>query len=881
MHTEAEQKKERKRMQALLELFTSECKYTYDLILWTRTFKHLTVNSPNLGLTEKHLFLTNIMANTDEILVIHTELLSLMMGILKTTRSTSKNEFLALEVPEESVISICEGFSKRKPRLSKAYIEYATRIPKATGDMEHILGKNPIYASEIAEVLERVNRLHLGCMHFIMRPMQKITRYPLLLNAIQKNARPKEKESIEKAINNIQVINMQVNQNVQYSAAYFSLYHLAHSLNLSRDQHVSIGIMQKERKLLRLEENLDLFIDRTHKKNISLAILDNCVFFIENTIRRVNNKVAKEEKNIIDTFIPLNVLKVSKQYAEEQGMYIVDLTIPGKTYSIHGPEWVTDGIYQSVIEAKRFEQERFYKVTIIATRLGIQDKNISLVLLNNKEPSEENKPTIKTERNQQTEQKERPDSVYTSSTPDNHNAYNNQRTENDKNISKTEEEKEEETEKETKTEEEKKNKDDLQSKSVENTPTETSLSEENSPKKLVYLEQNTRAPIESSKVPSESISNETNTNLSNSSSSSDNNTETYTELEIKDSSIQLDHTFQAPEQTPEPQPTTELPKDITKQDTMIILPSSQLGRFGDLAIGTNKHMEILFGTERIQIDTKEAKNLVYSPSLQTVFFLRDLSLYYLVITSKSNLKESQAQPKKIAKKISVSFLKENIDTVEPEYKDCLVIKQIGYLGSEELIIYKLISTGDNTIKKSIFRKMYIAGNIMDIVFFGSHMVIASNDFELIDLQDLTTQELLDPLDKTIGLYVDKQMSKPISMKKIKDNRYLIVFDDLGLIVNRYGSRRKLNILFLWFMRIHSIHIIEDYVIALGTDLVKIYTLEDSILRSVIEIKEGKLLPHPTELLIYNDEFLYNIIINRNTTGKESKNQIEPNTIPNV
>ncbi|KAI5185794.1 hypothetical protein NEHOM01_1071 [Nematocida homosporus] len=678
MSTISNTKNEAKRMQALLELFQSEAEYTYDLILWTRTFKHLVVNTSNLSTYNKQVFISNVMLNSQSIFDLHDEIFQVMCTTFSMARNTPKEVFLAMEISTEQVEEVCSAIIKRKARMLQIYSEYANRVPQATGDMERLLGENPAFDSEASEVLMRMNRLHLGYSHFIMRPMQKIARYPLLLQAIHKKARENEVNILEETSQAIQQINIMVNQNVQYSANYFTLYHLVHTSNI-RDTHnqVSAGIMQKDRKLIRLEE-MTLQADRS-KQSVTVVLLDNCMFILYNIIRTASSSTANHqnvyEKKILNGFMPLNNITAELVKHPVTGdIYQLLISCKDQTYCLEGAEWLLEGMCKDIVDTIAVEKDKFIPITVQQLELNPPGENVSLAVI-------------------------RPNPNY---------------------------------------------------------------------------------------APEEELS---------------------------------------------------------------------ITAIGDLALGCTTGLSIITPAQTATISSKETNQVWYVAHLNTLFFRSLRTLYYTIIHEDlANL-----SLKRLSGSVSSFFLDQCqlADNTDPI--DYLVVKQVGFLGSEELFVYKLLMNAtESSLNKETYRRMYMAGDINSIALFGTHIAIASNDFELIDLEDLTTQELLDPLDKTISLYVDKNKTKPLSIVKIEPGIYLVFFSHLGFFINQYGTRKRTSILFLWLMEANDVFLFQNYVVAINTTQVKIFTLSDGILRGILNISNAKKLIHPQYLLIYNDIYLYRI-----------------------
>ncbi|OAG29972.1 hypothetical protein NEDG_01519 [Nematocida displodere] len=700
---------EEKRMQAIYELFLSEFEYKYDLVLWSRTFRYLVDNTVNLSLMDKHIFNVHVLLNIEAILTMQSELVASMMENFQCDNPDAKSKFLSLNISAEKMVSVCNAFIERKDVLQSAYIEYANKVPKATDVMDKIIKENSLFDKELVEVLQRVGRLHLGCTNFILRPMQKITRYPLLFRAIKKRGRVAEVESLDQAIAAIREINIKVNENVQYSTNYFSMYHLLHSIlpDSGNQRTLSFGASQKERQHMR-EEEVSLILS-TEKRPVTIVVLDNCVFFLEASRSVMNNPLTLSKRRILYDIMPHCNLKVERLSGSGNKIGNIQMKIESgpDTYTLEALDWVIDGLVQSINECIKAEKEKFIEITVNSFELEISRKGSSMVI------------------------------------------------------------------------------------------TEETGAEE------------CRADTE---------------------------TETGTDTETK----------------PE-----------TRADSPI-QPFSLAG-LGTIVVASESGLEISTPDKRLIMSTKETENVMYFKEMSMLLYIRNRMLYGVVFGRNDDI---DAPTKKITGKIMSAFIGHTTDTQTGEVNRFAVAKQIGYLGSEELLVIKLEQTGPNTFSSYLHRRMYIAGDINDVSFYGKNIAIASNDFELINLLDLTTQELLDPLDVTINHYVTKAKSKPISSKKITENIYLIIFDDMGFFINRFGSRKMAHILFLWFMRVHQVEMFGDYIVALGEKQTKLYTTEDGILRGIVDIDDGKVLRHSKYLIIYNDTHFYRLLLpNKNSQAQ--------------
>ncbi|KAI5191532.1 hypothetical protein NEMIN01_1558 [Nematocida minor] len=928
-----------KRMQAIFELFESESEYAYDLTLWTRTIKHLVVNTSSLEVYSKQIFLSNVIGNSDELFKLHDTILLFILNKLSITRNTPKDVFLRLDISSQSLSEILHAFIVRKDIISKVYIEYATRIPQATGTMAFLLEQNKSFNAEVSDVLHRINRLHLGCSHFIMRPMQKITRYPLLMQAILKYALPEEIPDLQTAIMHIQQINMQVNQNVQYSTEYFTLYHLAHEIQYAEKPLFSVGMMQKERKLVKLENDI---LVKTNKgtKSVSIVILDNAVFFVECviTIRGIYKNTLKtlmDNKYMAPDTITTRRIEGTVGGEENRGdaESFLEITSNGDKYLVCSREWIIDELEEAIEEVKTVQKSKMYNFRLEELSTGITAEGVSMsfitpvsieewslrgigtLIVGTNEYLElisgYNKLRIFDKKCENVVYNRKVSSVFyghkgyvyalpidgsladtaeyeedaeyddanaeTGNSTDLNANSNNNGVGNSVGNSETDSSKNAATLGSNKTasnnddsnnssntcidkpaEDAKKGGKKTGDNNAQNKETRD-LTDNNAGEKNAKKDRGDSESIDNPNK-GQKMSNAGNAgNDKTGDSKKDNEKSGGTANAHSDANDSNGNTSDSVESTEKNKKKDKTESALnTEEGSKKRKKSEKAKHYETNTVSDNRIDSSSESSSKSEESEKDRETEEDSAAEEAIpeetaeVVKKNTSRVISMLILAASVKD---QPKSMIKSSDMFFIREAPDAGDGVF---LVAKKIGYLGSEELVILKIDVGQNGNASKSMYKRMYIAGNVKDVSFFGKNMVISSNDFELIDLVDLTTQELLDPLDKTIAIYVNKIDSTPLFMEKTEENVYLVAFDDVGFFINRLGSRKRAHIVFLWLMQIRSVFIFKEFVVALGEKQVKIFSLKDGMMRGIFDIENGRHLEHPDYIIIYNDTKIYRI-----------------------
>lgn len=704
-------KEEYKRARALLELYTSEILYLQDLDTWNDDFREMVIGSAAFPPHKKEEFLADVLINTGEICGLHKEIFSDMCKIVGIEEDKVEKGFLEKKVTPGQVKSLCSAFMSRKEKMASAYVTYTKQAPKATFRIESTIKENNPFMMEVMELLDRKNKLHLGCAHFIFRPTQKIARYPTLFQAARKRGLPEEQDVLQEVIECIKGINQEVNKSVEYSTNYFDLYVLAHSIQWAGSSagHLSTGMLQKERRLLKKEE-VKVRVGNDAERSAIMVILDNAVMFLK---RSESSDVIMQALYLQGEVLPIDLIdvqkgepKVSKDAEEEERFYLNIVKTAGAAsfYLVECDETQRDILFNLLTDTIREARSRFLRMEVDKMDLFnpevMKSSETSAVFICDKPPSD---PAQNDDH-------------------EGRSSHNHGQTAGD------------------------------------------------SGDKVAIRE-----------VPA----------------------------------------------------------------------SERMDR--ELIMSNARGIEYISRSQRKVIHEGVAVRRVhYHRDLNALFFIQKKKLCVSPVSAK---RDSPLASRELVSGVEDMFF----GSIEGEHY--MAVKRRNYLGSEELNILRL-SQQEGRVSQRMHRKMYIAGQVRDLSFFGKQVVLASNDFEMINIDDLTTQELLDPLDPSIHVYVNRKDLQTVMTRKIRENTYLVAFNDMGFFIDKYGSRKKRHVLFLWQAKCTQISVLGGYIAAVAPNVVRIFTLDDGVLRGSLPIENARIVGHPDLLYLYDDRYLYAVTFSK-------------------
>ncbi|KAI5170987.1 hypothetical protein NEFER03_0389 [Nematocida sp. LUAm3] len=378
-----------KRVYALLELFSSEEEYIKDMRIWTRTVKYTAGNTRNLSEYDSQLFIKNILINSEEIVRVHEKIYWEIRKIIDLSDKKNNELILQKNISEDQMKRICACFSEKKENLLKMYAVYTSSLPQAISGVEKLLRENRNFEHELMNLLQKMDRTGLECKHFITRPTTKMLRYPLLFKAIEKRALPDEKDALQEAISAIQYISKKLDEKSGYSTNYFNLYNLVHTTEFkTKTSFLSAGILQKERNLIRIDEDISILINK--RRNIAtLVLLDNCFFFVESIQRSDIPTISAPGKKILGDYVPISTLAIERVFNNEKDTVLLRLKAENESiYEIEGVDVLLDAIYENIKNMQNIEKKNYLNVRTEEADITLPGKNIFLSIISSTHSNE-------------------------------------------------------------------------------------------------------------------------------------------------------------------------------------------------------------------------------------------------------------------------------------------------------------------------------------------------------------------------------------------------------------------------------------------------------------------------------------------------------------
>ncbi|XP_009582237.1 PREDICTED: rho guanine nucleotide exchange factor 26-like, partial [Fulmarus glacialis] len=163
--TEAISQEERKRQEAIFEVISSEHSYLLSLEILIRMFKNSRELSLTMTKTESHHLFSNI---TD-------------------VYEASKKFFKELEARHQNNIfidDISDIVEKHTSSTFDPYVKYCTNEVYQQRTLQKLLATNPAFKEVLSRIESHADCRNLPMISFLILPMQRVTRLPLLMDTI-------------------------------------------------------------------------------------------------------------------------------------------------------------------------------------------------------------------------------------------------------------------------------------------------------------------------------------------------------------------------------------------------------------------------------------------------------------------------------------------------------------------------------------------------------------------------------------------------------------------------------------------------------------------------------------------------------------------------
>uniref|UniRef100_A0A669DLW3 Rho guanine nucleotide exchange factor 26 n=1 Tax=Oreochromis niloticus TaxID=8128 RepID=A0A669DLW3_ORENI len=268
---------ERKRQEAIFEVISSEHSYLHSLEILIRMFKDSPELRETMTKTEHHHLFSNI---TD-------------------VCEASKKFFKELEKKHEHNIvidDITDIVCKHSQSSFDPYITYCSNEVYQQRTLQRLVSKNPTFKEVLTRIEGHPDCRNLPMISFLILPMQRITRLPLLMDTIcQKTAKDSPQyEACKKALQAVSKVVRKCNEGARTMERTEMMYTINSQLEFKIKPFPLVSSsrwMVKRGELTAFVDN-NIFYKRTSRQQV--------YFFLFNDVLIVTRKKSEESYTVID-----------------------------------------------------------------------------------------------------------------------------------------------------------------------------------------------------------------------------------------------------------------------------------------------------------------------------------------------------------------------------------------------------------------------------------------------------------------------------------------------------------------------------------------------------------------------------------------------------
>ncbi|XP_077396875.1 rho guanine nucleotide exchange factor 26-like [Festucalex cinctus] len=269
---------ERKRQEAVFEVISSEHSYLHSLEILIRMFKNSPELSEAMTKTEHHHLFSNI---TD-------------------VCEASKKFFKQLEEKHQHNVvidSISDIVCKHAESNFDPYVTYCSNEVYQQRTLQRLLSKNPVFKEVLSRIEGHPDCRNLPMISFLILPMQRVTRLPLLMDTICQKT-PKDSaqyEECKKALHAVSKVVRKCNEGARTMERTEMMYTINSQLDFKIKPFPLVSSsrwMVKRGELTAFVEDNGIFLKRTSRQQV--------YFFLFNDVLIVTRKKSEESYSVID-----------------------------------------------------------------------------------------------------------------------------------------------------------------------------------------------------------------------------------------------------------------------------------------------------------------------------------------------------------------------------------------------------------------------------------------------------------------------------------------------------------------------------------------------------------------------------------------------------
>ncbi|XP_066181748.1 rho guanine nucleotide exchange factor 26 [Sylvia atricapilla] len=276
--SEAISQEERKRQEAIFEVISSEHSYLLSLEILIRMFKNSRELSLTMTKTESHHLFSNI-ADVYE---------------------ASKKFFEELEARHQNNIfidDISDIVARHAGSTFDPYVKYCTNEVYQQRTLQRLLATNPAFKEVLSRIESHEDCRNLPMISFLILPMQRVTRLPLLMDTIcQKTPKDSAKyENCKQALKEVSKLVRLCNEGARKMERTEMMYTINSQLEFKIKPFPLVSSSRwllKRGELTAYVEDTGLFSKRTSKQQV--------YFFLFNDVLIITKKKSEDSYNVTE-----------------------------------------------------------------------------------------------------------------------------------------------------------------------------------------------------------------------------------------------------------------------------------------------------------------------------------------------------------------------------------------------------------------------------------------------------------------------------------------------------------------------------------------------------------------------------------------------------
>uniref|UniRef100_A0A8C7GGF0 Rho guanine nucleotide exchange factor 26 n=1 Tax=Oncorhynchus kisutch TaxID=8019 RepID=A0A8C7GGF0_ONCKI len=277
-HTDTLSQEERKRQEAIFELISSEHSYLHSLEVLIRMFQNSAELSDTMTKTEHHHLFSNI---TD-------------------VCEASKKFFKELEdLHQQNVVidDISDIVFRHAQSNFDPYITYCSNEVYQQRTLQRLVSKSPVFKEVLTRIEGHPDCRNLPMISFLILPMQRVTRLPLLMDVICQKASKgsSQYEACKKALQSVSKVVRQCNEGARTMERTEMMYTINSQLDFKIKPFPLVSSsrwMVKRGELTAFVEENGIFSKRTSRHQV--------YFFLFNDVLILTRKKSEDSYAVID-----------------------------------------------------------------------------------------------------------------------------------------------------------------------------------------------------------------------------------------------------------------------------------------------------------------------------------------------------------------------------------------------------------------------------------------------------------------------------------------------------------------------------------------------------------------------------------------------------